>query len=168
MKNNRLRLGIALIIILYGGFLTYFCMAKPCEPNNIVIEQEKTIGQNTGKARIVGSEFYLYEITNFYKLIITLLFGVIAFLLVFSFIYVHLTSKIQAEDMASEALNTKSFQTNLENTINQKFAGLKNEDEFAEMYSAVPDLQNRLSFLEQQASLRSYEELGDEESGKVN
>ena len=160
MKNNRLRLGLALIIILYGGFLTYFCMAKPCEPNNIVIEQEKTGGQNTSTEKTVGPEFYLSEITDFYEIVIIILSTVIFIILVISFVYVHLTSKIQAEDMARDALETKSFQIILKHLI------ATGADEFINRFSEIPDLEKRIEFLEEQANIQGYE-LSEEDSDEV-
>ena len=163
MKKNRQRLwlGMVLIILLYGTFLTYFCIAKPAEPNNIVIEQDKTTGENTSTAKIVGPEFYLSEITAFYERIITILFGVLGFLLVFSFLYVHLTSRRQAEEMARDALETKSFQIILKNMI------VTRAEEFIEMYSGIPELQKRIEFLGEQVNVEGYE-LSDEGSGEVN
>jgi len=175
MKNNRLRFGLALIIISYGGFLTYFCIAKPGEPNNTVIEQKEDAivedtpvsgevnptGSKTGTAKTVGPEVYLCEITAFYERVITILFGTIGILLVLSFGYVHLTSKKQAEDMASEALETKSFNIILKNMV------VKGADEFVEMYSGIPELEKRIEFLEEQANKQSYE-LSDEDLGEVS
>ena len=174
MKNNRLRFGLALIIILYGGFLAYFCMAKPCEPNDTVIEQkEDTIVENTpvsgeenptgpkaGTAKTVGP-VYLSEITAFYERVITILFGTIGILLVLSFGYVHLTSKKQAEDMAGEALETKSFQIILKHLI------ATGADEFINRYSEIPNLEQRIEFLEEQANIQGYE-LSDEGSDEVS
>ncbi len=196
MKNNRKRFGVALIILLYGGFMTYYCMGSPCESNNILIEQEKwpenvnelerietnneaemegrnvenketskldsrkTDEQKESKATAVGP-VYLSEITTFYERVITILFGVIGFLLVFSFLYVHLTSKIQAEDMARDALKTESFGIILTNRI------ATGADEFIEMYSGIPELENRIEFLEEQVNSQSYE-LSDEDLGEVS
>lgn len=173
MKNNRLRFGLALIIIS-SGVLTYFYMAKPGEPNDTVIEQkedaiventpvsgeENSTGPKAGTAKTVGP-VYLSEITAFYERIITLLFGVIGFLLVFSFLYVHLTSKIQAEDMASDALKTESFEITLKNRI------ATGADEFINRYSKIPDLEKRIEFLEEQVNIQGYE-LSDEVSDEVN
>ena len=174
MKNNRLRIWIALIIILYGGFLTYFCMANPGEPNDTVIEQkedaiventpvsgeENPTGPKAGTAKTVGP-VYLSEITAFYERIITLLFGAIGFLLVFSFLYVHLTSKTQAEDMASDALKTESFGITLKNRI------ATGADEFIDRYSGIPELEERIEFLEEQVNIQGYE-LSDEGSDEVS
>lgn len=167
MKNNRLRLGLALIIFLYGGFLTYFCLAKPSEPNNIAIEQEKTTGQNTSTAKTVGPEFYLSEITTFYERVITILFGIIGVLLVFSFVYVHLTSKKQAEDMAREALDYESFRIVLAQKIDDRFTESKNTGDIGDIFEKQEELDKRIEFLEEQANIQGYE-LSDEGSGEVN
>ena len=174
MKNNRLRFGLALIIISYGGFLKCFCMAKPGVPNNTVIEQkedanventlvsgeENPTGPKAGIAKTVGP-VYLSEITAFYERVITILFGTIGILLVLSFGYVHLTSKKQAEDMAGEALETKSFQITLKHLI------ATGADEFINRYSEIPNLEKRIEFLEEQANIQGYE-LSDEASYEVN
>ena len=174
IKNNRLRIGLSLIIISYGGFFTYFCMAKPCEPNDTVIEQkEDAILENTpvsgeenptvpkgGMAKTVGP-VYLSEITAFYERVIAILFGTIGILLVLSFGYIHLTSKKQAEDIAGEALETKSFQITLKHLI------ATGADEFINRYSEMPNLEKRIEFLEEQANIKGYE-LSDDPSNEVN
>lgn len=159
MKKDRQRLclGIVLTILIYGTFLTYFCIAKPVEPNNIVIGQDKTSGEDTSKVKLVTAEFYLREITAFYERIITILFGVLGFLLVFSFLYVHLTSRTKTEEMAIEALESKSFQIRLQHMI------AKGADEFIEGYYS--DLEERVNFLEEQINKQSYE-LNDENSSQ--
>lgn len=136
-------------------------MARPSEPNNIVVEQDKTTEKNTSTGKTVGPEVYLCEITNFYERIITILFGTIGILLVLSFGYVHLTSKKQAEDMAGEALETKSFQITLKHLI------ATGADEFINRYSEIPDLEKRIEFLEEQVNIKGYE-LSDEGSDEVN
>ena len=163
MKNNKLRFWSYLVvgILLYGGFLTYFCMAKPCEPNNMLIEQEKTTGQNTSTAKNFGPEFYLSEITNFYETVIIILSTVIFVILGLTFVYVHRSSKSQAEEMARDALETKSFEIILKNMI------AEGADEFIEMYSGIPELEKRIEFLEEQANIQGYE-LSDEGSGEVS
>lgn len=180
MKNNRLRFGLTVIIISYGGLLAYFCTAKPFEPNDTVIEQkedaiventpvsfeENPTGSKAGAANTVGP-VYLSEITAFYERIITLLFGVIGFLLVFSFLYVHLTSKIQAEDMASDALKTESFQIRLKNMSAKE--AREYGSELIDVYAKIPELEERIEFLEEQANIQGYElseERADEASEK--
>lgn len=160
--------------------MAYFCKTKPCEPNNVVIAQEKktetveagietktqngekavdcqalgkekTEEQKTGVVKTVGPEFYLCEITAFYQQIITILFGVIAILLALSFAYVYFTSKKQAEEMARDALEEKSFNIILQNMI------AKGADEFIDRYSGIPDLEARIEFLEEQINKQGYE-----------
>ncbi len=194
MKNNRLRVGLALIIVLYGGFMAYFCMAKPGEPNDVVIEQgkttdsntvsanttdkvetkvqeekttvdnptssqDKTIGQNVIAIKTVSPEFYLCKITDFYETIIMILSTVIFIILVISFVYVHLTSKRQAEDMAREALEEASFRIILQNMI------AKSANEFVEGYSGIPELEERVEFLEEQINNEGYEFNDEDSSG---
>ena len=91
--------------------------------------------------------------------VITLLFGIIGIIMVLSFVYVHLTSKRQAEEMATDALKTKSFIIVLKNMIATEVR------EFFDEYS-IPELQKRIEFLEEQINIQSYE-LFDEESGEV-
>jgi hypothetical protein len=149
-------------------------MAKPCEPNDTLVKQkedailenkpvsgeENPIGPQGSMVKTVGP-VYLSEITGFYERIITFLFGVIGVLLVVSFLYVHFTSKIQAEDMARDALKTESFDI----TLTHKIATGANE--FIEMYSGIPELEKRIDFLDKQANRQSYE-LSDDPSDEVN
>jgi len=197
MNNNRLKfwLYLAVVILLYSGFLTYFCMARPSEPNNIIIEQEKisqpvdtietseeesstqiedvnkTIDdlpwydkkvnkQNINQSKSVGP-VYLSEITAFYERIITILSIIIGLILGLNFLYLHHTSRNQAEDMARDSLKTESFQIILKNRI------ATGADEFINRYSKIPDLEKRIEFLEEQLNIQGYE-LSDEVEDEVN
>lgn len=144
MKNNKLRFWsyLVVVILLYGGFLTYFCMAKPSEPNNIVIEQEKTTEKTTNTAKIVGPEFYLSEITSFYECVITILFGIIGILLVISFAYVYVVSKREAQEMVIEALSDRPFRRELDDLVKSGFLELKNKGD-------IPDILNELEKIEE-------------------
>lgn len=167
MKNNKLRFWsyLVVIILLYGGFLTYFCMAKPSEPNNIVIEQEKTTGQDTSTVKTVGPEFYLSEITTFYERVITILSIIIFLILGLNFLYIHRSSRSQSEEMAVEALESKSFQIRLKNMLAKEANVFANE--FIDMYDKIPELEERIEFLEEQANIQGYE-LSDEGSDEVS
>lgn len=170
MKKNKLRFWsyLVVIILLYGGFLTYFCMAKPCEPNNIAIEQEKTTGQNTSTAKTVGPEFYLYEITNFYERIITILSIIIGLILGLNFLYIHRTSKKQAEDMAREALKEQSFGIILDKKIGDLFIESKNTGDISELFEALEEIQERTKYLEDQINIQGYGERSDENPREVS
>lgn len=171
MKNNKLKnrlrfwLYLVLIILLYGSFLTYFCMAKPFEPNNIVIEQEKTTGQDTSTVKTFGPEFYLSEITSFYERIITILSIIIFLILGLNFLYIHRSSRSQSEEMAVEAIESKSFQIRLKNMMAKEANEFANE--FIDIYAKIPELEERIEFLEEQANIQGYE-LSDESSDEVN
>ncbi len=156
-----------MIILLYGSFLTYFCMAKPREPNNIAIAQEKTTGQNTSTAKTVGPEVYLCEITAFYQQIITILFGVIGILLVLSFAYVYFTSKRQTEEMAREALKEQSFGIILDKKISDMFIESKNTGDISELFEELEEIQERIKYLEEQINIKSYGERGDENQSEA-
>ena len=167
MNNNKLKnrlrfwLYLVLIILLYGSFLTYFCMAKPYEPNNIVIKQEKTTGQDTSTVKTLGPEFYLSEITSFYERVITILSIIIFLILGLNFLYIHHSSRSQSEEMAVEALESKSFQIRLKHTI------AKEANEFIDMYAKIPELEKRIEFLEETLNIQDYE-LSNEDSGEVS
>jgi len=150
---------LVLIIFLYGSFMAYFCMANPDEQNNIEIEKEKITEKNASTSKTIGPEVYLCEITDFYEHIITILFGVIGILLALSFAYVYFTSKKQAEEMARDALEEKSFKIILQSMI------AKGADEFIDRYSGIPELEQRIAFLEEQANIKGYE-LSDEDSSE--
>lgn len=178
----RLAFWVALvaIILVYSGFISYYCMAKPGDPNSSVVKLSKTTQktnpikspnphvnkilkngippgktvkpeqyQNTPKT--VSSDVYLCEMTDFYELMITLLLSVIGIILVVSFLYIHRTSRLQAEEMAALALESKSFKIILNNMI------AKGADEFIEMYSGIPNLEKRVDFLEVLINKQGYE-----------
>lgn len=142
---------LALMICLYGGFMAYFCYAEQGDPNNIIIEQKGNI------ENAFEPEYYLSQTINFYNLIITILFGTIGVILAASFIYFRFTSKIQTEDMAREALETKAFEITLNNMIATK------ANEFIEGYTGIPELEKRIEFLEEQVNVLGYE-LSDEDT----
>lgn len=170
MKKNRLKFWSYLVvgILLYGGFLTYFCMAKPCEPNNIVIEQEKTSGKNTSTAKNVGPEFYLSEITNFYETVIIILSTVIFVILGLIFFYSMRISKNQAEEVVMEAMGKKTFDYRLKEMISERFIESKNKGDIAGILEGLEEIDERIKFLEEQINIQSYDESGDEESAVVS
>jgi len=181
MKNNRLRIVITLIIISYGGFLAYFCMAKPGESNDTVIEQkedaiventpvsgeENPTGPKAGTVKTVGP-VYLSEITAFYERVITILSIIIGIILVLSFAYVHLTSKIQAQDIACEALESESFKISLKERTREHFAENLKQSDIASIGEGFEDIGERVAFLEEQINIQGYDEINDEESGEVS
>jgi tRNA nucleotidyltransferase (CCA-adding enzyme) len=142
-------------------------MAKPCEPNNVVIEQEKTTEKNTTTTKTVGPEVYLCEITAFYQQIITILFGVIGILLVLSFAYVYFTSKRQTEEMAREALKEQSFGIILNKKISDMFIESKNTGDISELFDELEEIQERIKYLEEQINIQSYGERGDENQSEA-
>ncbi len=198
MKSNRIRFflgGVCVIIVLYGVFFTYFCMGKPCVPNNLEIEQkEKTEDGNAAKkkgsengTRIKGSkvdavhnpaldkdeelkqktstiktispEVYLCEITDFYEMVIIILFSAIFVILTVSFVYLQLTSKIQAQDMACAALESESFKITLKERIREKFAENLKESDIASIFEEFQGIGERVDFLEHQINIQDYGEI---------
>lgn len=160
MKNNRqgLWLGMALIIFLYGSFLTYFCVAKPNEPNNVIIEQGKT----------VGPEFYLSEISDFYEIVIIILSTAIFVILGLVFFYSMRISEDQAKEIVMEAIEKKSFDNRLKKMIDERFIESKNKGDIAGILEGLEEIDERIKFLEEQINIQSYGELGDEETGEVS
>ena len=161
MINNRLKFWIyfILIIFLYGAFLTYFCVAKPSEPNNIVIEQQKTAEQDTGTAKTVGPEFYLCEITTFYERVIIILSIIIGLILGLNFLYIHSTSKKQADDMAREALKEESFLIIFDKLIYKQFIKARDEGVISEIFETLDENDERIKFLENAITEKSYNSL---------
>jgi hypothetical protein len=113
---------LVLIIVLYGSFMAYICIAKSSEPNNVVIgqqnkaeastEESKTPKQKegditeyqelgkdkindkkTGEVESIGPEVFLCEITAFYERVITILSIIIGLILGLNFLYIHHTSR---------------------------------------------------------------------------
>ncbi len=155
MKNNRAKFGLALIIMLYVGFMAYFCMGKP-EPNNIVIEQEKTSGQNTNTVKTIGAEFYLSEITDFYEIVIIILFSMIFVILGLGFLYSMHISKSGARDMVDMALKDPSFDEKLNRIISDRFTASKNEGDIADICTELENIGERIDFIEHVITKRSY------------
>lgn len=93
-------------------------------------------------------QFFISEITDFYEFIITLLLGIIAAILAVSFIYLSSTSKLQAQEMATDALESKPFAIVLDNKISERMNRLKNEDEISVILAKIPKLEDRIRFIE--------------------
>jgi len=148
MKDNRQRLwlGMALIIFLYGSFLTYFCVAKPNEPNNVIIEQGKT----------VGPEFYLSEISDFYEIVIIILSTAIFVILGLVFFYSMRISEDQAKEIVIEAIEKKSFDNRLKKMIDERFIDLKNKGDIADICTELENIGERIDFIENVITKRSY------------
>jgi hypothetical protein len=156
--------------------MAYFCIAKPCEPNNVVIEQEKATENNTGTAKTVGPEFYLCEITTFYERVITILSIIIGLILGLNFLYIHHTSRKQAEDMARDALKDESFRISLDDLIKKRFTEARDQGPISEIFEVLDELDGRIRFLEKAITEKSYDSLDEgpqekapgKESGKEN
>jgi hypothetical protein len=173
----------SLIAFAYIVFFTYFCVAKPNKPNNIVLEKKitieesnaKTINDQTTKSHqsseeitnkgvdtktSIGPETYLCQITEFYQQIITILFGVIGILLVVGFIYVHTISKGQADELVREALKyelkDESFNIKLEKMIEGIFIKSKNEGDIADLCEEQETINERVKFLENAITKQNY------------
>jgi hypothetical protein len=181
--KNRLRfwLYFTVVILLYGSFFTYVCVAKQNGPNNVEIQQqgdaptieaferhaENLDSPTTGPRRSVGYDSYLSEITSFYERVITVLSIIIFVILGLNFLYIHRSSKDQAREMAIDALEAKPFEIVLQSMIAKSVDQYLQGDEFVQTCSEIPALQKRIEFLEQMVNVQAYE-LSDEGSGKVN
>ncbi len=104
-------------------------------------------------------EFYIGQIISFYQQVITYLLGVIGVLLVISFMYIRFTSKQQTEEMANEALNSKSFQIILQNLVKKEYAEALKSGDFVEMSSKIPDLADRVTELEKIMNAKDDDEI---------
>ena len=181
--NNRLKFWLVFFVFVLSGsfFSVYFCIAKPCEPNDIVIEkQENSIAINyppsneansnepkTGITKIVGSETYLCEITSFYERVITIL-SIIIFVILGLTIYFSLkVSKNQIEEVVYGLVDTYKFNDKINTTINDRFVELKDEGEISDILSGLEDIADRVVFLEEQGSIQSYENIDDKSSDEV-
>jgi len=105
-------------------------------------------------------EKYLTEVTEFYKTIISIQFSTIAVVLAVAFIYVHTVSKQQATDMATEALESRSFTTALEHTfkeiehrlhttVEDKWIDFHNSSVLEHIRADHTSLLERIAFVEQ-------------------
>ncbi len=188
--KNKLRFWIYLILIiaLYGGFMAYFCIAEPCEPNDVIIEKEKnaetikeenktetqkskdiagyqavdknkTNEQEVEAVKQVGPEVYLCEITAFYERVITILSIIIFLILGLNFLYIHRSSRSQSEEMARDALKDESFSIIMGKMINERFAEARDKGEISEIHEVLDELDARIGFLEKAITEKSYASL---------
>ena len=190
MSKYKLCIIIALfVVIIYGSLLSYFCLAKPDNLQKVIAKQTQQefeasavvaspqINQQKAQAssdiKIPNASqktlsvqecftFYIGEITDFYELIITLLLSVIGVLLVISFVYVHFTSKKQAEEFAHEAVQSRSFNIVLADIVNKKITDFKNSDELMEIYAKLPDIEERLIAVEKEIDKEGYDLIKEE------
>ncbi len=177
-SKMRLSLGIGVIIFLFGVFFTYFCMAKPCKPNNLEIEKKRIAKSidctdwrkprcNAGEKGeseegSVRPEFYLSEITDFYEIVIIILSTSIFIILGLVFFYSMRISKSQADEMVMEAIRKKTFDDRLSNMIDERFIESKNKGDIADILEDLVGFGERLEFLEEQSTIKSYEDPSDE------
>lgn len=188
MSKYKLHITLAFIVI-FGCFMSYFCLANPDNlqeviSNQVEIESLKNVVDVESPTNPHNTEaysatfkpiisqktpninecltFYIGEITDFYEIIITLLLGVIGTLLVVGFMYIHFTSKKQAEELAHEAVQSKSFDIILTDIVNKKITDFKNSDELMEIYSKLPDFAERLKAVEKEIDEESYDVIKDE------
>lgn len=185
MERNlrRFFFGLVLIVLIYSGFFTYFCMAKPVESNNSIEQVEtktvkgnSTFGndkQNERKAtaqNTVKPEVYLSKMIEFYQQIISILFFVIGVLLATSFSYVYFASKRQTEEMVREALKEEDFARKLDDIVTDRFIKSKNEGDVGDIFELLEgveeklsDVDERLGFLEEEITAQSYDDSSSEE-----
>ena len=119
------------------------------------------------QSNTAAGDRYIAQVTDFYKSIISIQFAVIGVVLAVAFVYVHTVSRQQARDIATEALDSPSFQrdldhrlkdveTKLGDSLNAKWINVKNESEFAdllanqeEILESQKKLLTRVTFVEQ-------------------
>lgn len=105
-------------------------------------------------------EKYLSEIIDFYKTIISIQFAVIAAVLVIAFIYVRSLSIQQARDMAIEAMDSISFQHDLDHRhsqiegklkdfLQQQWLEYKNSSDLEKLRGRYTKLRKRVAFVEE-------------------
>jgi hypothetical protein len=172
--------------------MVYYCNAGPNLPNDITFENANNVnpadilnnsnpqkysnitavlpqnaGHETAKIgepiKVIGPEVYLCEITSFYERIITILSIIIGLILGLNFLYIHVTSKRQAEDMARSALAEDSFKIKLEKMMDDAFVTAKNKgdikdifEQLAELNDNVFEINERVKYLEENANKNSY------------
>ncbi len=175
--NNKLKFWLVVFVFVLscGVFSVYFCMAKPCEPNNIVIEkQENAVAINypptneanpnepkIGTTKIVGSETYLCEITSFYERVITIL-SIMIFTILGLTIYFSLKlSNMQIEEVVYKLVDSYKFNDKVDKAISDRFIALKNEGEIPDILEGLEDITARVKFLEEQINIQGYEEEND-------
>ena len=144
-------LGVASVLIallLFAGFFiagqysaTCFSSSYGPQPNAAAVE--KTISQ----------------VTDFYKCIISIQFAVIGVVLAVGYVYVHSISKQQARDIATEAMDSPSFQRDFDNRFKELGTKLEksvkeqwyswNSSEFEEIRASQKKLRQRVRFVEQ-------------------
>ena len=168
-----------LIVLIYGGFIAYASQTVPqlqAVPQ-VQVQKNSVVDASPSQKNVIKAffnntdpsfeEFYLSQITSFYQQIITLLSVIIGIILIISFLYLHFTSRMKAEEMAHNALEAKSFQIILGTSIDKKFVELKNEGgDISDLYEKVRDLEERAAFLEKQLNEKSYTLSVDEKGGK--
>lgn len=159
------------ILLVFGCFMMYSCDHKPIIPpnNNFVENNHAQIHESkepANNSRIDNfPEFYLNQITSFYQQLITILLSVIGILLVVSFLYFNFTSRIQAADMAHEALQAEPFKIALKDAVNKRFTKFKNTDpDFGTILDKQSEFEERIIVLEKALYVKSYENA--EEVGK--
>lgn len=148
------------IVLSYSCFMGYACKSQPQIPTSPAAVTElspKSSEQISDPSGVSTLEIYINQITSFYQQLITFLLGIIGVLLGVNFIYLHTTSKIKAEEMAHEAMETKSFGYRLKVVVDEKLNELKSSGDFADIFDKVDDFQERIEYLEGELTRKSYE-----------
>ena len=185
--------GITFIAFVYISFMTCFCIARPNEPNNVVLgkmiaieeSNAKTItepnqfskeitGKGVDTKTSIGPETYLCEITDFYELVILLLSTAIFIILGLIFVFVIRTSKFEAIEKAKEALDHPLFKEELNRLIGKCLADATTKGDIGEIFTNVTErlgeieqIKARLDLLEKTETKESYE-LNEADGTKEN
>jgi len=125
--------------------------------NDSTSSQYKKAEDETNPTTTIDTGVYLCEITNFYERVITILSVIIGLILGLNFLYIHVTSKKQAGEMAREALKDESFEIKLEKMIETCFAKSIREGDIADFGEELEDIDKRLEFLEKAITKTSFE-----------
>lgn len=125
--------------------------------NDLTANQYKIVEDKTTPTTSIGVDVYLCEITSFYERVITILSVIIGLILGLNFLYIHVTSKKQAEEMAREALKDESFEIKLEKVIETCFTKSIREGDIADFGKELEDIDGRLEFLEKAITKTSFE-----------
>jgi uncharacterized protein (UPF0333 family) len=107
-------------------------------------------------------EFYIEQSIGFYQHIITLLLGVIGFIIVISFIYLNFTSKLKAEEMAHDALNSNSFQIILTDKVKKEIAETRKADNYDAVFSQITELIERVDEIDKRLSAKDDDVIAGE------
>jgi len=126
------------------------------------------IEQNSfdSEIKVHSTEWYLVKEIEYYKEVMTTLFGSIGVILAASFAFVYARSISQAEEIARKSLKEEAFTICLSNQIEESIENFyANEDsEIPDLKNRMNDLKNRMEFIEKAVNEKNYEIKNADES----